>query len=145
MSQQPSELHGEAQRLAADVIRRESKRVRTLAVLTICLWLLAALLIAAMALPALAKMKVAAIAMTQPAPGAREVTAQHLAERLSVLLGGMLAIGVIMLGMALLAGLLASICTVALALTIRRTTLRQVSDGLAQISAQLRELKRPPA
>jgi hypothetical protein len=57
----------------------------------------------------------------------------------------MLFVGVVMLGMALLTGLLASICTVALSLTIRRVTLRQISENLAQISTQIRELKPPPA
>jgi hypothetical protein len=43
--------------------------------------------------------------------------------------------------MAILAAILASSTSIALALTIRRSTLRQVSANLAEISEQLRQLK----
>jgi hypothetical protein len=143
MSDQPNQT--EAQRIAADVIRREARRVRSLSVLTVALWIIAVLLIASVAMPAMAKMKQLAVLLKQPGPDGKPLSAEAVANLLSQVLPGMLFVGVAMLGMALLTGLLASISTVALSLTIRRITLRQITESLAQISTQIRELKPPPA
>jgi hypothetical protein len=143
MSDQP--IQSEAQRVAAQVIRREARRVRTLSALTIALWIISVFLIASIALPALAKMKQLSILLKQPGPDGQPLSAQAIADLLSQVLPGLLMVGVVMLGMALLTGLLASISTVALSLTIRRITLRQITESLAQISTQIRELKPPPA
>jgi TctA family transporter len=142
MSDQP--IRAEAQRVAAETIRRETRRVRTLAALTIGLWIVAALLVASIAMPLMAKMKHVAIALKQPGPTGQPLSAQEIADLLANVLPGALGVGVVMLGMAMFAGMLASACTVALSLTIRRVTLRQISESLAQISSQMRELK-PPA
>lgn len=142
MNDQP--IQTEAQRVAAEVIRREGRRVRSLSVLTIGLWIASVFLIASVALPALAKMKQLSILLKQPGPNGQPLSAQEIADLLALTLPGMLVVGVLMLGMALLTGLLASICTVALSLTIRRITLRQITESLAQISTQIRELKSPP-
>jgi len=136
-----SELTSEPQRVAAAVIRREARRERTLAVLSVALWIIAAFLIAGVVLPLLAKMKHAGQLLTHP-PDGQPVTAQQIAETLAEVLPGAAGVAAIILGMALMVGMLASICSVALALTIRRTTLRQVNEGLAQLSAQLRDMKR---
>jgi hypothetical protein len=143
MSDQPIQSEGE--RIAAEVRRREARRVRSLSVLTIALWIISVFLIASVALPALAKMKQVAILLKQPGTTGQPLTAQEIADLLANVLPGILAVGMLMLGMALLTGLLASICTVALSLTIRRVTLRQISESLAQISTQIRELKGTPA
>lgn len=134
-------IQDEARRIVARAARREQRRVRMLAVFTIGLWFVAALLITSMALPAMAKMKKVGILLKQPGPDGQPMSAQQIADLLAVVLPGTLYVATIMLAMAMLAGLLASICTVALSFTIRRVTLRQVNEGLAQISAQLRELK----
>jgi hypothetical protein len=144
MSDQPIQIV-EAERVAAEVRRREARRVRSLSVLTIALWIISVFLIAALALPALAKMKQVGIALQQPGPDGKPLSAQAIADLLALTLPGLLAVGVLMLGMALLTGLLASICTVALSLTIRRVTLRQISESLARISDQIRDAKTPPA
>jgi hypothetical protein len=142
MSDQP--IRAEAQRVATETIRRDARRVRMLAVLTIGLWIVAALLVASIAMPLMAKMKHVAIMLKQPGPTGQPLSAQEIADLLANVLPGALGVGVVMLGMAMLAGMLASICTVALSLTIRRVTLRQISESLAQISTQIREMK-PPA
>jgi hypothetical protein len=142
MSDQP--IRSEGERIAAEVRRREARRVRSLSVLTVALWIVSVFLIASVALPALAKMKQLSILLKQPGPTGQPLSAQDIAELLANVLPGMLWVGMVMLGMALLTGLLASICTVALSLTIRRVTLRQISESLAQISAQIRNLNAPP-
>jgi hypothetical protein len=134
----------EAQRVAAAVIRRESRRIRSLAVLSILLWVVAMLLIVTMELPAMAKAKYALQRINQPSPTGQPMTAEEVGKLLGQMVGGAIVLAAVATMMAMLAGLLASICTVVLALTIRRVTLRQVNEGLAQISAQLRELKGPP-
>jgi ABC-type phosphate transport system permease subunit len=129
----------EAERVAAGVVRREGRRVRTLAVAAISLWVVAFFLIAGVFLPAAAKAKQAAQVLTQPSATGQPLTAQQLADTIAPLLVGTLAVAGVMMAMALLTAMLASACTVALALTIRRVTLRQVTESLAEISAQLRQ------
>jgi len=50
-------------------------------------------------------------------------------------------VGAFMLALGLSTAILASIATVALAITIRRVTLSQVNESLAQIAEQLRQLQ----
>jgi hypothetical protein len=131
----------EAERIAAEVVRREARRVRTFAFLTIALWVLAVVFIPSIVLPAMAMAKRAGDVLMQAGATNQPVTPQQLADaargitRYSV--GAMSAA----IGLVMLTAMLASISTVALALTIRRVTLRQINEGLAQISAQLRDLK----
>jgi hypothetical protein len=133
----------EAERVAAIVMRREQRRVRTFAFITIALWVLAVVFIPSFVLPALAKANRAGDVLMQAGAVGRPVTPQELADaargmaRYSV---GAVSLAIVLV---MLTAMLASICTVMLALTIRRVTLRQINDGLAQVSAQLRELKRP--
>jgi hypothetical protein len=133
------DVHVDAQRVAAAVLRREGRRVRALATLAMGLWVVAVLLIASVFLPAAAKAKHAAEVLTRSPAAGQPITAQEIADTLAPLMVGVLAVAGIMIGMALVTALLASVCTVALALTIRRFTLRQVSASLADISAQLRQ------
>ncbi len=156
---------GDAKRTAETVLRRDRRRIRSLAVLTIGLWVIAGLLIPSVYLPLGAKMKHYAQVLAADNPGAADrilsdraiepapppvppqdvpqtlAKVQHQQWVLSELVVHEWIIGAIILAFALAAGILASASTVALALTIRRTTLRQVSASLAEISDQLRLLR----
>jgi hypothetical protein len=155
----------EARRTAEAILKRDRRRIRTLAVLTVGLWVIAALLIVTVYLPLGGRMKqyansVAAEnpemleqlrvdrAFDKPAPPvpADQVPAtlarvQREHWVLTKFLFGQWIVGAIIMGLALAAGILASAATVMLALTIRRTTLRQVTASLAEISEQLRLLR----
>ena len=157
-----------ARRTADEVVRRERRRIRQLAAVTIGFWLLAALLIPSVYLPIGAKLKHYAQVLQAGAPAGfhidqdvREPPAppppatQELPAVVSELrhqqwiMGQIIVhewmVGALILAFALAAGILASASTVALAMTIRRVTLRQVSEQLAQISEQLRQLQRGTA
>jgi len=153
-------------RIAADrVLSKERKRIRRWAVLSIGLWVLAGLFIPSVYLPIGAKLKQygklidaanpgaadpilhdGAIAPLMPLPTQQEVPdlvarLRHQQWITSQIIVHEWFVGAIILTMAIGAALLASASTVALAMTIRRVTLRQVSDNLAEISEQLRRLQ----
>jgi len=160
-----SGIPDDAKRTAETVLKRDRRRIRILAVLTIGLWVIAALLIPSVYLPLGGKMKqYARIVLASNPTAANRILSdtemerppmpvppdqvaatlarvQHEQWMLTQLVIHQWIIGAIILGMALAAGILASVSTVALAMTIRRTTLRQVSASLAEISEQLRQLK----
>jgi hypothetical protein len=147
------------------VLKRDRRRIRSIAALSIGLWVLAALLIPSVYLPLGAKMKqyarhaladnpVAAGRMLSdeeierapmPVPPDQVATTlarvQHQHWILAQLVFHQWIVGAVIMAMALAAGVLASASTVWLALAIRRTTMRQVSASLAEISEQLRQLK----
>jgi len=151
------------QRTAEAVLKKDRRRIRLLAGLTIALWLVAALLIPSVYLPLGGMVKQYAKILAAHNPGMsdrifdrKEADLQPIAPEkvpmtlariqhdqwlLSELVMHQWIVGAIILGLALMAGILAAGSTVALALTIRRVTLRQVSEQLAQISEQLRLLK----
>jgi hypothetical protein len=155
----------DARRTAEKVLHRDRRRIRQWAVLAVGLWMLAALLIPSVYLPVGAKLKQFAIQMQASAPPGFNInqvprdsdvfpvpTAQEMPQMVAdlrhqqwivsqIILRSWI-VGAIILAFALAAGILASISTVALALTIRRVTLRQVSEQLAEISRQLDELRR---
>ena len=155
----------DARQTAERVVRRERRRIRSLAVVAIGLWVLAALLIASVYLPIGAKLKHFAQILSAdapagfnydpqridtsapPVPTPQELptvvaTLRHQQWITSQIVLHEWIVGAIILAFALATGVLASIATVALALTIRRVTLRQVSEQLAQISEQLRQMQR---
>lgn len=158
----------DAKRTAERVLKRDRRWIRTLAVLTVALWIIAALLIPSVYLPLGAKMKqYAHLVLANNPTAAGRILSESEMERapipvppdqlaptvarmqheqwiLAQLVIHQWIIGAIIMGLALTAGVLASACSVALAMTIRRTTLRQVSANLAEISEQLRQLKRSP-
>ena len=158
----------DAAALTDEVVRRDRRRIRSLATLTVALWVIAALLIPSVYLPLGAKMKqYARLALRDhpeaagrmlsdeeidrapmPVPpdqvAATLARVQHEHWILAQLVIHQWIIGAMILAMALAAGILASGSTVWLALTIRRTTLRQVSASLAVISEQLRQIKSSP-
>jgi hypothetical protein len=144
----------DAARTAEAVLRRGHKHIRRLVVITIGLWIVAALLIPAVYLPLGAKLKQYSEIIKEPAPPAAPLTAQQMGDALTEIqhqqwIVGQLVlhewiIGAIILGLALAAGILASISTVALALTIRRVTMQRVSASLSEISDQLRLLREQP-
>lgn len=159
-----NESHEDARRMAETVVQRDRRRVRWLGVLSIGLWILSLLLIASVYLPIGGMLNQYSILLDKENPGAgkgvmREMSeppgppipadqvptvlarVQHEALIVSQIVAHVWVGGAIILAMALLTGLLASACSVALAITIRRTTLRQVSASLAEISEQLRLLR----
>ena len=158
----------DAKRTAEAVLKRDRRRIRALATLTIGLWVIAALLIPSVYLPLGAKMKqYAHIVLASNPTAANRILSDTEMERspmpvppdqlpatvarmqheqwiLAQLVFHQWIIGAIIMGLALAAGILASVSTVALAMTIRRTTLRHIAANLAEISEQLRQLKAGP-
>jgi hypothetical protein len=163
-----SNISNEDARTTADkIVRRERRRIRTLAGLAIGLWIIATLLIASVYLPVGAKLKQFAIMLSHDAPAgfrydpfppgnatapAPVPTAEQLPgvvaeiHRQQWVMGEIILhewiVGAIILVLAMATGGVASVATVVLALTIRRVTMRQVSEQLATISDQLRQLQR---
>jgi hypothetical protein len=125
----------DASTLAAQALKRNRRRIRMLAGLTIGLWILDFLMVPGFWMPFAAKMKMDATSVSQAAdvPTLAKMT-QDIALHIALVSGFILAVMT-------LASLLAAISTVWLVLTVRRVTLEQVSMGLAQISEQLRRLE----
>ena len=159
-----SNMSNDARQTADAVVRRERRRIRSLGALAIGLWILAALLIASVSLPIGAKLKYYSKTLQAGAPSGFNIdqdkpqpptpipTTQELPtvvadlRRQQWIMGQIIfhewLVGAIILAFALATGVLASVATVVLALTIRRVTLRQVGEQLATISDQLRQLQR---
>src|SRR3954465_4206148 len=98
-------------RMTVDVVtQREKRRIRTLAFLSIALWVLGGLMITTMLLPLAAKIK-QQLLLLQRASSTQPTTALDGLPRL-IHDGAMVTM--IMVGIAMLTALLASICTVAL-------------------------------
>lgn len=128
--------------LADEIVRRDRRRVRTLATMTVLLWLAAAALIPAIFLPLAAKVVQTVDALEKAsAANPSNVTAADLIAGFGPLLKYSIKVTLISFFFAIFAAICASITTIALALTIRRSTLRQVSANLAAISEQLRQIK----
>ena len=104
------------------------------------LWVLTALLIPAIWMPMAAQI-VEEASVLLPDRNPTPVTAPQVAEVIVHMAKVSMTASAIMLLIALLAELLAAVLTVWLVLTIRRVTLRQVSDSLAEISEQLRRMQ----
>lgn len=130
----------DANALASEIMRRDRTRMRVLAALTIALWIIAGLMIPAIFMPFAAQLVKVLDALKTVQPPQSLTAAQLLAE-LDPMLRGTLKVTLIGFFFAIFAAVCASITSIALALTIRRATLRQVSANLAEISAQLRQLK----
>ena len=131
----------DAAALAAEIFRRDRARMRNLAILTIALWLLAALLIPSIFLPLAAQVVKTHDELNQAAGAGKALTAADVLAVTGPLLQYTIKVTLASFFMAITAAILASITSIALALTIRRATLRQVSANLAEISEQLRQLK----
>ena len=130
--------------MAAAVLRKDQRRIRGLAGLTIGLWLLAALVIPGFYFPfqAFIEPKVAMLEqhVKEKAPG---IDAHFVAAHIVLMTRGGAIAAVGFLTVFTLTSLLAAISTIWLVLTVRRITLRQVQEGLAEISRQLKNLERP--
>ena len=131
----------DASALAAEVFRRDRNRVRLLAGLTIALWVIAGLLIPSIFLPLAAKVVKTLDDLNQTAASGQTLTANEVVAATGPLFAYLIKITLVSFFLAITAAILASITTIALALTIRRSTLRQVAANLAEISEQLRQLK----
>ena len=127
--------------LAAEIFRRDRARMRNLAILTIALWIIAGLLIPSIFLPLAAKVVKTFDDMSDAARAGQVLTTAEVLDATGPLLKYTIKVTLISFFMAITAAILASSASVALALTIRRSTLRQVSANLAEISEQLRQLK----
>ena len=124
------------------VLRRERRRVRFLAAATIALWALAALTVPAFFFPLRAQVLWQADALEQSATNREfRVDAYSVALDVVSLARGAIFATSWLLTILTATSLLAAACTVALILSVRRITLRQLSEGLAQISEQLRSLQ----
>jgi hypothetical protein len=153
-----------ARQTADRVVARERRRIRMWAVLTVGLWLVAALLMTGIYLPYGAKLNHfikqldeenpginrsllidRAPNVNPPPPKPEEIPAAIIKLQreqwiIAHIVGYQWLVGAGMLSLAIGAAILASVSTVALSLTIRRMTLRRVNEGLAQIAEQLRRL-----
>ena len=134
----------DAAALADEIVRRDRRRVRSLAMLTVLMWLAAGALIPAIILPLAAKVVQTVDALERDAARPAGITANDVVAAIGPLMKYSIKVTLASFFFAITAAVLASICTIALALTIRRSTLRQVSANLAAISEQLRQLKSNP-
>jgi ABC-type Fe3+ transport system permease subunit len=134
----------DAASLANEVIRRDRSRVRNLAILTVALWILAGLLIPSILLPFAAKVVHTLDELDRTVASGKTLTAAELVAATGPLFKYSMKVTFASFFLAITAAVLASITSVALALTIRRSTLRQVSANLAEISEQLRQLRAQP-
>lgn len=125
------------------VMRRDRRRIRILAGITIALWIAAFFVLPALYMPAAAKVKMTLATFMHPAADAPPLSAQELAEKIAPVIGGVMLVGLVIMAAGLLVEVLAAISTVALVLTIRRVTMRQVNTHLAEISEQLARINRP--
>ena len=127
----------ESHQTAEQVLQRDRRRIRLLAGISIALWVAALFVIPGLYMPLWAKVREQIGSLNQtPA-----LTAKDIADRISPLAEMAMIVGGVMIGLTLLTEVLAAISTVALVLTIRRVTLRQVTAGLAEVSEQLRQLR----
>ena len=131
----------DANSLASEIFRRDRARMRNLAVLTVGLWIIAGLLIPSIFLPLAAKVVKTHDELNQAASAGKPLTAADVLAVTGPLLQYTIKVTLISFFMAIAAAIFASLTSIALALTIRRSTLRQVSANLAEISEQLRQLK----
>ena len=127
--------------MAVEALRRDRRRIRGLAGLTIGLWLLAALVIPGFYFPfqAFIEPKVALLEKhtREKDPG---IDAHFVAAHIVLMTRGGAVAVVGFLTVFTLTSLLAAISTVWLVLSVRRITLRQLQEGLAEISRQLKVL-----
>ena len=127
--------------LASEIVRRDRTRVRVLATLTVLLWVVAGALIPAIFLPLGAEAFKTIDGLDRRVATGEPLAAADLLGTLGPVMKYTLKVTLISFFMAILAAIGASITTIALALTIRRSTLRQVSANLATISEQLRQIR----
>lgn len=132
------------QSLADEIVRRDRNRVRVLAALTVTLWVIVGLLIPAIYLPFAAKVIQTLDHLDRATGGGQPVSAAQLVREMGPLFRYSVKVSMVAFGLAIIGAMLVSITSVALALTIRRATLRQVSANLADISELLRRLKTSP-
>jgi len=133
-------MSDDARQMTEEVMRRDRRRIRVLAGVTIALWIVVALLVPALFLPAAAKFKMEVEHLI--GPGAPPVTADAIAQSMLQMSKAAFVASAFIMIIALAAELLAAVLTVTLVLTVRRVTLRHVSEQLGEISRQLDELRR---
>jgi hypothetical protein len=130
--------------LAVEAIRRDQRRVRRIAALTIGLWSLAVLIVPGFWMPyqALVEPKVSLLEKlaNEKDPG---ISVHFLAGHIAVTTRAAAIATTGLLAVFTLTSLLAAICTVWLVFTVRGVTLRRLQEGLADISRQLKNLERP--
>jgi len=134
-------MSDEAHQTTEAVMQRDRRRIRWLAGITIAVWVSVAFLLPALFLPAAAKFKMEVQHLTGPdVPNL--LTANDIAKTMLQMRKDAIVASYILMMIALAAEVLAAILTVTLVLTVRRVTLRHVSDQLSEISRQLDELRR---
>jgi len=130
--------------IASAAVQHEDRRIRRLVALTIGLWLLAALVIPGFYLPlnaaVLPKFQQMARHAEEKDP---RIDAPFVAWHVAAAVQAAAIATVGFLTVFTVTSLLAAIATIRLVLTVRRVTLRQVREGLAEISQQLQRLERP--
>jgi len=136
---------GDSRSLAASVVQREDRRIRRLVGMTIGLWILAGLVIPGFYFPLRAYV-LPKFQMMQKHADEKDpqidasFVAWHVAAAVQAASFAVLGFLIVFT----VTSLLAAICTIQLVLTVRRVTLQQVREGLADISRQLQRLERPP-
>jgi hypothetical protein len=125
-----------------NILARDRRRVRVLTGMTVCVWLLAALLVLGgligfgLIFPMQAKL------MTEMQEG-KLTPAQREGTQLTILMG--FQKGTLLIAFSVAVMSLTAVCTVFLILASRRATLRQVNASLIEISEQLKQLRSTPA
>jgi len=130
----------DSRQTAEAAMRRDRRNVRLLASVTIAVWVITALVLPGLFLPAAAKFKKEVTHLV--GPGAPPATADAIAQAMLQMAKAGFVATAFMLIIGLTAELVAAVLTVTLVLTVRRVTLRHVSEQLAEISRQLDELRK---
>lgn len=130
----------DANEFVRTAMAHDKKRIRRLVILTLTFWCLDILLVPSFLLPLAAKYLEEGQSLAA-AERNNTVTVQMVSESVRHVINATTIATSWTIGTMTLFALLAAISTIWLVLTVRRVTLQQVSLGLAQISAQLQQLK----
>src|SRR5437588_8297248 len=87
----------DARRTVEAVMRRDRRRVRWLAGVTIALWVVAFFVLPGLYLPACAKVKFVLAGLAHPPAGSPPLSAQELADKIGSVFGGTLLIGLVIM------------------------------------------------
>jgi hypothetical protein len=128
----------DAAALAEMVVSRDRWRIRLLASLAVIFWVLAAVGVLGMVWSHLVLVLPRLNAMNLHPDRFRGPENAQVWVTVSLWAAGLVAAVVVL-------SLLAAVCTVGLVLLTRRATLRQVQAGLADVAAELRQLRDRPA
>jgi hypothetical protein len=136
----------DARQVVEEFTRRQQRRVRCLAGLSVLFWLLA---VAGLILLVVGLDRFVIFVRVSDFPATQErsplTETKHVPTQAMLHGTSLLHHSIALIGGSVLALLLAALCTIVLIFTSRRATLHQIQLSLLALSEQLEELRRPPA